>query len=70
MDKKDRQILRTFRKLAREAKLEAVSQMNERMQEARQEPVEHLRVLFALVIRTFYVFDVFGGKIRVEVGRR
>ena len=56
--------------MARKAKLEAVSKMNERMQEARQEPVEHLRVLFALVIRTFYVFDVFGGKIRVEVGGR
>ena len=56
--------------MTREAKLEAVSKMNERMQEARQEPVEHLRVLFAFVIRTFYVFDVFGGNIRVEVGRR
>ena len=56
--------------MARKAKLEAVGKMNERMQEARQEPVEHLRVLFALVIRTFYVFYIFGGEIRVEVGRR
>ena len=60
----------TFSKLARKAKFEAVSKMNERMQEARQEPVEHLRMLFALVIRTFYVFYIFGGKIGVEVGRR
>jgi len=44
--------------------------MNEGMQEARQEPVEHLRMLFALVIRTFYVFYIFGGKIGVEVGGR
>jgi len=60
----------TFSNLARKTKLEAVSRMNERMQEARQEPVKHLRMFFALVIRAFYIFHIFSGKIGVEVGRR
>ena len=44
----DRKAWLTFRDLTRDTKLKTITEMNERMHEACQKPVQHLRVFFTL----------------------
>jgi hypothetical protein len=66
---RDRKAWLTFRDLAWDTELKSVSEMNERMDEASQKPVQHLGVLFAFVSSVLHVLYSGSRQIRVEIVR-